>query len=61
MEIKHKKFIVSILIIALAVAVPLSVYVSASYFLVSNHIQGTSNSLATLRISAFMFFSPLPC
>jgi len=41
-----KKIIVSILIIALALAVPLSVYVTASYFLTSNHETGIVNTLS---------------
>jgi hypothetical protein len=41
-----KKIIISILVIVLAIAVPLSVYVGASYFLTSNHKTGVVNTLS---------------
>jgi len=43
---EKKKIIISILVIALAVTVPLSVYVGASYFLTSNHKTGVVNTLS---------------
>jgi hypothetical protein len=48
---KHRK-IVTILVIALAICVPLAGYVTASYLLTSNHISGTANSQAVLTITA---------
>jgi hypothetical protein len=51
MEFKHKT-IATILIIILAVTVPLSGYVIASYVLTSNHIIGIANSQATLTLTA---------
>lgn len=48
---EKKKIIISILVIILAVAVPLSAYVIASTILTSNHVTGVINSI-TLNLTA---------